>query len=298
MEFSNPTTKSQMYSVLNDIFSYYRIRRGTFEDLKLEQLELSRMSFSLPVPEQITQKAQTLIDAEIEQKKNKDKAQVKQRITSINSEINKLTILRDKVSGDAENLFLKSKTEVENKAFKNGLVSSGVVVDKISALEKEKNNKILSLTAEYDKKIASLQAESDALLLSLTEIDEFYLALREKEIAKKEVEINEEITKTEREVFKYNNALEEKLQRYSNTLIQANASLELKFLEINSGDFSQTQLIDMGYYEDVMRCVSAYYDTMTPTSAYQDMQKETKLTIYLDSYYQNFLYMYKIRAGY
>ena len=44
MEFNLPTTKSQMYVILNDLFYYYRIRREGYEEVNLQELELERLT--------------------------------------------------------------------------------------------------------------------------------------------------------------------------------------------------------------------------------------------------------------
>ena len=298
MEFNLPTSKTQMYELLNEIYHYYRIRRATFEDIKMQQLELDRMSFSILTPEEISARAEILVESEIEKEKNKDQMSIRARMASISKEIDALNTEKESVTGEAEELFEKSKTELENKAFKNGLVSSGILFEKMAQLESDKNQQILTVLANYDDKIASLRAEYSAQNYLLEELNTFYAGLKEKRIAEKVLELNEQMKEDEQEVFKYNNGIEEKKQRYANTIIQANANLELKFLEISSGEFSKSQLVEMGYYEDIMRCVCGYYDVLNAVNAYQDIINEQKLSIYLDDYYESLVYMYKMRAGY
>ena len=73
-------------------------------------------------------------------------------------------------------------------------------------------------------------------------------------------------------------------------------SLWLRYLDISSGEFTKDQLTDMGYYRDVIKCVTSYYDTLEPLEAYQDITAEKELAIYLDDYYQNVIYTYKMLA--
>ena len=73
--------------------------------------------------------------------------------------------------------------------------------------------------------------------------------------------------------------------------------MELRFLDISSGEFTHDQLVEMGYYEDVIKCVCGYYDTLSASNAYYDITSEKKLAIYLDEYYSEIIYTYKLRAG-
>ena len=68
-------------------------------------------------------------------------------------------------------------------------------------------------------------------------------------------------------------------------------------MEIKSNYFTVEQLFEMGYYNDVMDCISAYYDLLDANEAYQDIVNESRLVFYLDDYYQDVVYMYKMRAS-
>ena len=109
--------------------------------------------------------------------------------------------------------------------------------------------------------------------------------------------IKDEYEKLKKDVFKYNNSLEEKEQRYLNSIKESKASLRLRFLYISAGEYTKDQLVEMGYYTDVIRCVRGYYDTLPAVDAYRDMVAEHKLAIYLDDYYQNVVYAYKLNAN-
>ena len=99
------------------------------------------------------------------------------------------------------------------------------------------------------------------------------------------------------EVFKYNNGLDEKEQRYLNTIKQTKASLKLRYMDISTGEFTKDQLVEMGYYADVVKCVCGYFDRLDPYTAFQDIASEKKLAIYLDDYYQNVIYTYNLLSG-
>ena len=162
----------------------------------------------------------------------------------------------------------------------------------LELVTKIRKNKI-----EKNEKIASLTAEIEGLNLKMTNIDDYFNQIHQSEIDAKVIELKDKQEQKRIEVFKYNNSLDEKEQRYSNTIKESKCSLRLRFLDISSGEYTKDQLIDMGYYNDVIRCVSGYYDTLEPLTAYQDILDERKLIIYLEDFYETFVHSYKFNAG-
>ena len=164
-------------------------------------------------------------------------------------------------------------------------------------MENEKNQKINQVRSEKAQEIDGYTAEISVTNTAIENLDSDFLQLHNMDVQGKADDLTFKCQAIDREVFKYNNSLEEKEQRYRNTLIQANANIRLKYMEINSGELTKEQLIDSGYYNDVLRCVTGYYDTLDVEIAYQDFCSEEKLMIYLEDYYSNMLYLYKVRAG-
>ena len=298
MEFNLPTTKDQMYVILKDLFYYYRIRRQGYEEVLLEEMELERLEVNLPTDEQIAITAKTLLEAKHEREKNEYNAKISSEIKEIESLIasreNSLSSQIDAV----EELYAESITKIEQQAIKAGLMNSSVIVDKTAGLLDSKNAKIAEINAEHNFAVAQLNAKKQALENLLLESQSYFDGVFRKDENEKIVELTEKREQLRIEVFKYNNALDEKEQRYKNTLKQTRASLQLRFLDISSGEFTKDQLVEMGYYKDVIRCVSGYYNTLEPLTAFQDITNERNLAIYLDDYYSNVVYSYKIAAGY
>lgn len=297
MEFTLPTTKTQMMKILDELFYHYRIKRQGYEKAIMQELDLTRMVYNSPTDEELRQKAIALVAPSHEREISKRKAEIESKIAETNLKLTQADINATSLIQEVENLYTESVAKIQHQAVKNGLISSGVVVDKIAELEEGKNEKIYKINSENELLKTNLTATLSSLNEQLAECEEYFSVAHEKDIEKQLKELIDEREKMENEVFKYNNSLDEKEQRYKNTLIQANATLELKFLDISSGEFTKDQLVEMGYYEDVIRCVCGYYNTLEAGAAYQDFSRDTKIPIYLDDYYQNILYMYQARAG-
>ena len=297
MEFVIPTEREEMFAVLEELFHYYRISRPVYSGVELKELELPRLAFSPSTESELENSAKLLVRPEQERENTERKSTIEQEISILSLKMKGVEEEYVALIEKTETLYEESKKKLEQQAFKNGLVDSGILFEKIAALELEKNNKIIALEQERKVEIDSIYAKIETQNRMLADSESYFLAVHECDVKKKMEELRLEEEKTQREVFKYNNGLDEKEQRYKNTIAQINANLELKFLSISTGEYTKDQLVEMGYYDDVMRCVCGYYDRLPAMTAYQDVSNDTRLPIFLDHYYENILYMYQVKAG-
>ena len=297
MEFNLPTNKEQMYSILEELFYHYRIKRPGYEELQLEPLVLERLEYRHPEESEILEMAEIALRGEQERELMSKKAEYELMISSLENKINLCTLSKEEQIANINKLYESSIEKVEKQAEKNGLISSGIAVDKVAQLEAEKNAKIAEVVEKKNSEIEGYTAEIDVKRKELENLTEVYADVHVMDVDKKFVEMRANYQAIEREVFKYNNSLDEKEQRYQNTIMQTNASLKLKFMEISSGEFTKDQLVEMGYYADVIRCIRGYFDVLDAEIAYQEFCSDQKIMIYLDDYYSNVLYLYRARAG-
>lgn len=297
MEFNIPTTLSELYATLSEIYYYYRVRREGYEDAKLEELVLDKMEYSVPTEEEFKFKAQTLLSAQFEREELDYLNTLEATIKGVES---KLSAVTDSVNSRIEEinkLYDESIAKVESRAVKAGLINSSIVADKTTTLEKARNEQIALILEKRDADVAALIAQTQELQSKIDGVGEYFNALREKELNKKILELKDDSAKIEREVFKYNNGIIEKETRYRNTIKQAEATLKLQFMEICMGEYTKDQLVDMGYYNDVIDCVTGYYDKFSAAEAFRKITDEKKLAIYLDDMYAEVIYAYRSKAG-
>jgi hypothetical protein len=297
MEFTKPTNLNEMYNVLEELFFYYRIRREPFEEPIIPELTLERMEFTKKTQAELKEEAKTLLKdkhlKEIRDYRNSLIERKKELEYLIEKEnINKFNLIDDLINRyDAS--FIAMKKEASLK----GLNDSSVISYQINLLNEEKNKKINQVNENNMRNTDVLTAELEDVDSKIINLLDHFVEIHSAEIDAKVIELTKEQEEREREVFTYNNSIEEKCQKYARSVATTNATLKIKYLEINSEYFSKEQLIDMGYYADVIDCVCAYYDTLPVLTAYQDLASENKLAIYLDDFYQDIVYMYKSRAG-
>ena len=296
MQFNLPKTKEEMYQILNDLFYYYRVRREGFEEVNLIDLNLTRLEVEEKTEQELLDMATTLLSAKHEREKIEYQNEIDLKVLELNKKINLLQENATKQIEEITSMYNQSILKVENQAVKAGLINSSIVADKTAVLEEGKNQKIALLTQEKDEKVSSILSEIEKLNLKKTSATDYFNQIHQKEIDAKVIELKDKEEQKKIEVFKYNNSLDEKEQRYSNTIKESKCSLKLRFLDISSGEYTKDQLIDMGYYNDVMRCVAGYYDTLEPIPAYQDMLDEKKLCIYLEDFYETFVDSYRFNA--
>ncbi len=297
MEFNLPTTKEQMYAVLVELFDHYRVRKEGYEETELKDLVLERLDITEETDSELLLKAKKLLEAEHEREIKNYETELSSKVVALQEQISLLERHCVQEVASITNLYRESVSKVQNQAVKSGLLNSSIIVDKTALLEDSKNQKITQTIQEKDYQVALITAEMEELNAKLSASTEYFEAIHQKDINKKFVELCDERAKKKIEVFKYNNSLDEKEQRHANSIKEAKSSLYLRFLDIKAAEYTKDQLVDMGYFKDVINCVSAYFDTLEPLTAYQTFLAEKQLVTYLDYYYEQVALVYKLRAG-
>ncbi len=296
MEFSRPNTKEEMYRILKDIFFYYRIRRDGYTGTTTEEIHLARLNFTELSEAELYQEATQYNAAAQYEFKTKYVEDINKELYGVSAKLQNLPSSKQARENKVIEDFNGSVEKLNLALAQNGLIGSSIAIDKLAELEIEKNKLLAQIEAEYQLQQATLIAEQQRLNERLNNADSYCQSKSELENQAKKKELLLEQQKLGREVFKYNNGLDEKEQRQANTVKEVNASLELKFLEIQSGEYTKDQLVEMGYYEDVINCVCDYYDTLEALDAAQQITSDRKIVEYLDDYYQNVVYMYQQRV--
>lgn len=297
MNFATPTTKDQMYEILQEIFYYYRIRREADTGVTLHDLELDRMTYTPLTEQQITAKAQAALAGAQAEKVLNYKKKISDEIYELGVKVTTYGAQKTAAENAARSSYAAATTKAEREAIKRGIAESSAVIDRIADLETALAAEITAIDFEYDEKIAAAQAKISRLQADLAGADTYYSQVFGYELAAEKEKIREDEEKLVREIFKYNNGLDEKEQRAANSIISTTRSLELRYMNIASNFFTKDQLVEMGYYEDAIDCVCAYYDTLNEVTAYQQIAHDKKVAIYLDDYYSNVVYMYKSLAN-
>ena len=298
MQYTKPTTKEQMYTVLNDMFYYYRIKREVYEPITLTALTLTRESYTEPTEEQYRAKAAALVAPEQELRLAKYKGDIEDEINELNEKKVKVTASCISDKAKIEKNYEGSKEKILKEVAKKGLSGSSVALSRLTELENEKNAELAAMTSACTEKTNEYSSRISALNTKKSNASSYFSSVCEKEILAKIEELKDKEREKKRETGRYNTGLAEKETRYANTLKQADANLQLKHASVvNASEYSKDQLVEIGYYEDVISCVCDYYNTMTASDAFSDIKKEEKLVVYLDDYYPDVLYLYRTKAG-
>lgn len=297
MTFDTPTTKNEMYEILQEIFYYYRIRREADTGVTLNDLELDRMTYTPMSDAEITTKAQTALQSAQAEKVLNYKKKISDEIAELTAKVATYGTQKTAAENAARSSYAAATSKAEREATKRGIASSSAVIDRIADLQTALAAEITAIDADYDEKIATTQARITRLQTDLAGADTYYSQVFSYEVLAEKDKIKDDEEKLQREIFKYNNGLDEKEQRAANSIISTTRSLELRYMNISSSFFTKDQLVEMGYYEDAINCVCAYFDTLSAATAYQQIAHDTKVAIYLDDYYANVVYMYKTLAN-
>ena len=297
MQFTIPTTKQEMYTTLQEIFYYYRIRREAWEGVTLKPLEIPRLEFNLLTDAQLREKAVTLVTPGVERESNSAIVKLQEQVDTLTKENSLLSTECSQAVSKIRSGYLEQTQKVQAEAFKRGISESSIVIKEINEIESVMNAEITQTQNIYSQRQADNTAQIQALTQRITDTREFYSQLLQKEIDAKTQQLKDEQTSAQIGVVKYNNDLDEKEIKHDNAIVRQQVSLELRYRELSYEFFTKDQLVEMGYYDDVIRCICGYYDTLSAMSAFQDFSGEGKLAVYLDEYYVDILYMYRTRAG-
>jgi hypothetical protein len=292
-----PTTKEEMYSTLQILFAYYRYNREEFIEQEIIPLDIGKITYVELSDEELLRKAEDLLKAKQEERLMNAKAEVQKKIDEIAYKVRLAGVAMEKSKENYSAEYWKDYEEqIDNLLDKHkylllqyNMVFTGMADYYLEEELQTMDQKHQAIVAVLDEQLSTYQAELQA-------IEGYYAGLFEQEINVKFIELKDEQEKTKREVFKYNNAIDEKIQRYENSLKQANATLKLKVMSIRAEPVPKETLIEVGYYKKVMEVVSAYYNTLPAIDAYHDIIDEPSLAVYLEDYYQDMVYLYKIRA--
>ena len=297
MQYETPTTKSELITTLKEIYHFYRIQRIEAPKVNLQALVLPKLSFVEKSEEELIEQATILISASQQREKNKTVQEINEKLASLEILIASANQTTQSLIEKITELYTTSQEKIREEGTIKGFATSNAVLDKISQLEEEKNQKITEAIENNHNQIANYESQKAELNVRLTAIDEYFSSLFDKEVQAKVIELNEEQLKYRDEINKYNNTISEKNLNSKNNILKAQASLDLRYKEIIIPDPSKDMLVDMGYYDDVIGCINSYYSTISAREAYQDLLNDKTLMICLDHYYQDLLYAYKLKAS-
>lgn len=295
MQFTLPTTESEMYATLREIFHYYRISRQQLEEPTITPLALTRLSYTKPSGNDIWTMSRNEITPVISAERY-EKAQ------KIDAESAKVTYALAHLDEETQEYVAKVNAEydaAENKvtreAEKKGLAQSNIILDKLAEMETARANAILKITTAQTEKRTSLLAQQTQLNTERSSLETYFSTRTDSLMMAKRQELHDKYDKIVRDVFRYNNSLNEKEQRYAQSAAMQNAELTIKRAQLAQNFFTKDELVEMGYYDDVISCVCGYYDTLDAVTAARNVAANTHLPVYLDDYYQNIVAMYTQR---
>lgn len=296
MTFELPKTLEQMYETLDSIFHYYRLTKGDYTQVVLPELKLNRLNVTFDDDAGLRSKAETMVLPDQLREQNEYEQDLNDQIAEIDQKIELEQINAQSELDEVNRIYDESIGKIQRQVSSSGLNYSSVAIDKTTSLEEGRNQKIVQINSKCNDVLSTLYARRRVVENRLAQASTHFTNAHAKDVDKKFLELKNEQMQLQNDVFKYNVSLDEKEQKYANGIKKAEASLTLQYLQITVAEYSKSQLIDMGYYADIIRCICGYFDTLAPSTAYDLFRSENKVAVYLEEYYQQILYMYKINA--
>lgn len=297
MTFDRPSTKEEMYETLNEIYFYYNHNRIIFDNVEHEELIIPKMTFTPLTDIQLTEKATEMLKHKHTREKEEKKNELLDKIASLRTQKNNSVIAEEELVSNIAKRYKESIHALTKKSWGSGVSDSSITIDGIKDLEKQKAEEILKIRQSELSFRNDLDSQISIEETNLINLEQFLSTVHEWEIKSKVIELKDDQEKLSREIHKYNGSASEREIKYKNSMKNAVADMEIRYLGIHEGGFTEDELVEMGYYKDMLQCVTWYYETMDDYTAYHDIKNENKLLIYLRGYYSMILQVYKIKAG-
>ncbi|MBR5900420.1 MAG: hypothetical protein IKZ38_03390 [Clostridia bacterium] len=297
MEFRTPTSIDEMEEILGEIFCYYRLRREEYQKVELQPLRLSHLRYTKPSQQQIVEIATGQLAGAQKREILKYKAELSAQIKAKTALLEKRNAQLEQGVKKLEETYDNAKQKYIEWAQKRGVTSNSTVEKTLIDYDLKLVKEINAFKTPIEVEIATVEGELIDLNEKLQNADGYFDEVFQLELENKKTELSEQYDKTVRDVNKYNNSLDEKTQRYDNTIIEAGASLKLKYMQIEQEPIPKEELVRIGYYRDVINCVSSYLDTLNALDAYEVLTENKNIIAYLDDFYSTLLYAYKLRIN-
>ena len=294
MQFRTPTTLEEVYDILKEIFHYYRLNRQIVEEVELPTLSLPRLSetyFDID----IWQEAKSDLAGKQEREKLERRTTLKEKLDLVKNKIKTIDARFQVIREAVLDGYRKDKEELIEFARKAGIHQSNILADNLVKLNDAKEEKLAKIESDKSAQLYDWLAESEALQTQYESVENHFKYMFDNEITSKSRELTVWLKEKKLQIDKYNNDLYEKEQRFNASMEKSRAELKIKLLQAAEEPLTKDQLIEMGYYKDVIACITSYFDTLPPTEAFALFNSEPNLAIYLEDYYHGILYMYQLR---
>ena len=297
MDFTLPTTKAEMYETLAEIYTHYKLAPISFEPIELPTLSLTKLNYVPLTDAELTAAATTILSGAHTRELALKKKEISDEIKTLQEKKKLLVAEMDADIASTEEDYAESERKIAVEAVKNGVYYSDASLREKYRQEKDKNADIEKIRQKYKSQIADIEAKITQKTEELDGADDFYQTIFDAEISSKVKELKEADEEKAKEITKYNTELSQKEQNSACNNAKTMKKYEIDFLAVKAKGFSKDELVNNGYYKDVLKCVTAYYNTLSAADAYNDIMSDAGLAPYLDDYFDDILVMYKLKAN-
>ncbi len=294
MEYKKPETEKELLSTLNSIYKYYRLRKDPYSEPDLPLINLQEISYEKMTDEEIEAYARELLLGEQQKEILQRKEDLQKEIKEKKSLIEQCSCtLQEKQKAVINNYEEKIKS-LEQDGEKNGLIKSNVIMRNKAKLFAERDEKVKELTVNAEEEICALKSEIASLEEQEKGVEEYFAKTHQSALSSKVAELKQKQYDFMIEVLKYNNSVQEKNVKYANYIENTKANLQVKYIEIRTTPYTKEDLIDLGYYGEVVDCISEYYKRFDDSTVYSEFSACPKLMLYLEDFYETMCTYYKM----
>ena len=182
MEFTIPTTKTEMFDTLREIYQHYHFRQLIYDGITLEELNINRLGFDELSSEEISNKARQLLSADHIREKRKASDEIDARLISLKEKLASSSATEEMLVKSAEENFDKAILSIKKAVYETGTSLTSSAQKKIKDAELKKVEEINKIRDTESKLREELSAEIVKEEERKRELDEYFITLHQAEL--------------------------------------------------------------------------------------------------------------------
>lgn len=295
MQFTRPTTKSELLSDLTAIDEYYKPQLSEFTVPTYTQASFVRKTFAPKSDDSLLKVAAAYAEKQAEVLKIEYVIPYQAKISANRAE--KAAIQGKKaarmtaIDNECQNAVDAVDVDLGKKGIASSTISAGV---KAKITEKYSAQKLVE-GANYDALISKYDAEYAELNKIIDNADALFAKKQQVICDERLEELKKERDLKTKETMEYNNSMTDREITVNNTWKESATRLQISIANSVTSGYSGEKLEALGFYDDKKAVIQSYYSAMSPSDAYLDFSQTTEFVRHLGPHYYNVLYqMYRL----
>lgn len=292
------STKSAAYDKLKqeigDIDEKYSFFPNKGDKIS-EDISLQRKEYVTKTDEDIQKEAENALSSYEKAQKDAINDKIDAKLSALNGAEDKLRAQSEIEKVELKNYYNAYKRQAENDALKRGLQRSSIVINNLSAFDKELIQKLISVDQKLGQDISDLNDEIASLNEDRqTALDEFNLTYAVK-VNEKIKELKQEIQDKNDEILEYNNKIAQIEAEYKADAKKKNQQIDEDYIDEVYKYFNSKDTIDAFKSGESIKAVEKYLNSLSKEDALSELTNNSFIKDILGSSLAYYVHITKAR---